>query len=139
MPLGGIAKFRCLSLLKILPWGALGIPKLRLLPLRIPSSIKISPKTWKLQSHKTQQNSVRSVSIRKQITTLGTVANPFIFYSCIISTVFQLCYSLYPPKKSIEPSKQANNAKKTESVSDRTVCSNLEVSNTSITQKFMKN
>jgi hypothetical protein len=41
--------------------------------------------------------------------------------------------------KSIESSKQANNAKKTEYVSDRTVCSNLEVSDTSVTQKFLKN
>ena len=70
---------------------------------------------------------------------LGTVANPFIFYSCIISTVFQLCYGLYPPEKSIESSKQANNAKKTESISDRTVCSNLEVSNNYVTQKILKN
>jgi hypothetical protein len=70
---------------------------------------------------------------------LGTVANQFIFYSCIISTVFQLCYDLYPPEKTIESSKHANNAKKTESVSDRTVCSNLEVSDTSVTQKILKN
>ncbi len=37
-------------------WGCGSIPKLRLLLLLIPSSIVISPKTWKLQSHKTQQN-----------------------------------------------------------------------------------
>ena len=33
------------------------------------------------------ENSVRSVSIIKQITTLGTVANQFIFCFCIVSTV----------------------------------------------------
>jgi hypothetical protein len=42
-------------------------------------------------------------------------------------------------EKSIESSKHANNAKKTESVSDRTVCSNLEVLDTSVTQKILKN
>jgi hypothetical protein len=47
--------------------------------------------------------------------------------------------TLYPPEKTMESSKQANNAKKTESVSDRTDCSNLEVSDTSVTQKILKN
>jgi succinate dehydrogenase/fumarate reductase flavoprotein subunit len=42
-------------------------------------------------------------------------------------------------EKSIESSKHANNAKKTESVSDRTVCSNLKISDTSVTQKILKN
>ena len=59
---------------------------------------------------------MRSVSIRKQITTISTVANPFIFYFCIISTVFQLFYGKNSSKKTIESSKQAHNAKKTESV-----------------------
>ena len=40
----------------------------------------IAPKTWKLQSHKTQQNFVRSVSISNISNTLGTVINWFIFY-----------------------------------------------------------
>ena len=59
---------------------------------------------------------MRSVSIRKQITTISVVANQFIFCSCIISTVLQLFYDKNSSKKTIEPSKQAHNAKKTESV-----------------------
>ena len=76
---------------------------------------------------------MRSVSIRKQTTTISTVSNQFIFYFCIISTVFQLFYGKNSSKKTIESSKQAHNAKKTESVKNRTVCSNLDISNTSIT------
>ena len=46
-----------------------------------------------LHPHKTStENSVRSVSIIKQISTLSTIANPLIFYFCIISTAFQLFY-----------------------------------------------
>ena len=81
---------------------------------------------------------MRYVSIRKQTTTIGTVENPFIFHFCIISTVFQLFYGKKSSKKTIESSKQAHNAKKTEYVKNRTVCSNLKISNTSITQKIMK-
>ena len=41
-----------------------------------------------LHPHKTStENSVRSVSIIKQITTLSTIANQFIFCFCIVSTV----------------------------------------------------
>ena len=82
---------------------------------------------------------MRSVSIRKQITTISTVANPFIFYFCIISIVFQLFYGKKSSKKTIESSKQAHNAKKTESVKNGTVYSNLETSNTSVTTKILKN
>ena len=41
--------------------------------------------------------------------------------------------------KTIESSKQAHNAKKTESVKNRTICSNLDISNTSETPKILKN
>ena len=81
---------------------------------------------------------MRSVSIRKQTTTISTIANPFIFYFCIISTVF-LLYGKKSSKKTIESSKQAHNAKKTESVKNRTVYSNLDISNTSVTPKTLKN
>ena len=81
---------------------------------------------------------MRSVSIRKQITTISTVANQFIFYSCIIFTVFQLSYGKNSSKKTIESSKQTHNAKKTESAKNRTVCSNLEISRTSETPKILK-
>ena len=82
---------------------------------------------------------MRSVNITKQITTMSAIANPFIFYSCIISTVFQLFYVKNSSKKTIESSKQANNAKKTESVKNRTVCSNLKTFDTSVTPKILKN
>ena len=81
---------------------------------------------------------MRSVSIRKQITTIINAENQFILYSCIISTVFQLLYGKNSSKKTIELSKQAQNAKKTESVKNRTVCSNLDISNTSVTPKILK-
>ena len=82
---------------------------------------------------------MRPVSIRKQITTISVVANQFIFCSCIISIVFQLLYGKNSSKKTIEPSKQAHNAKKTESVKNRIVCSNLDISNTPVTPKTLKN
>ena len=81
---------------------------------------------------------MRSVSIRKQTTTISTIANPFIFYFCIIYTVFQLFYDKNSSKKTIESPKQAHNAKKTESVINRTVCSNLNISNTYVTPKVLK-
>ena len=59
---------------------------------------------------------MRSVSIRKQTTTIITVANPFIFYFFIISTAFQLFSGKNSSNKTIESSKQAHNTKKTESV-----------------------
>ena len=82
---------------------------------------------------------MRSVSIREQTTTISNVANPFIFYFCIISTVFQLLYGKNSSKKTIESSNQAHNTRKTESVKNRTVCSNLATSNTSVTPKILKN
>ena len=82
---------------------------------------------------------MRYVSITEQITTISTVANPFIFYVCIISTIFQLFYGKNSSKKTIESSKQAHNAKKTESVKNRTVCSNLDISNTFVTPNILKN
>ena len=81
---------------------------------------------------------MRSVSIRKQITTISIVANPLIFYFCIISTVFQLFYGKNS-KKTIGSSKQAHNAKKTKSVKNITVCRNLDISNTYETPKILKN
>ena len=82
---------------------------------------------------------MRSVSITKQITTLSTVANPFIFYFCIISTVFQIYHVKNSSKETIESSKQARNTTKTEYVKNRTVCSNQGTSYTSVTQKILKN
>ena len=112
----------------------MGIPKLRLLPLLIPY-----PKLENFTTKNSKKNLISSVSIRKKITTISVVANQFIFYSCIISTVFQLFYGKNSSKKTIESSKQAHNAKKTEYVKSRTVCSNLDISNTSVTPKILKN
>ena len=59
----GIPKRRFLSVLEIFTWGALGIPKLELLPLFI-LLILIAP--WSLNTSSTQnfnKNFVRSVSI----------------------------------------------------------------------------
>ena len=83
----GIPKLRCLSLLEYL----LGVPW---------ASPSLSPCLSSFFSHRTlldhqtlhphktsTENSVRSVSIIKQITTLSTVANQLIFYFCIMSTV----------------------------------------------------
>ena len=50
----GIPKLWLLGFLR-LSWGAMGIPKLRLLPLLIPKSIKSLPKNLKTSQHKTQQ------------------------------------------------------------------------------------
>ena len=43
-----------------------------------------------------------------------------------------------PIKEIIESSKQAHNAKKIESMKNRTVCSNLDLSNTSVTLKTLE-
>src|SRR6266536_2250937 len=93
------------------------------------------PKLENFNHTKLNKTFVRSVSIRKQITTLSTVANPLIFYFCIIYTVFQLFYGKNSSKETIKSSKQAHNAKKTESVKNRTVSRNMKTSNTSVTLK----
>src|SRR3989337_805137 len=85
------------------------------------------PKLENFNHTKLNKTFVRSVSIRKKITTISTVANPFIFYFFIISTVFQLFYGKKSSKETIESTKQAHNAKKTESVKNRIVCSNLNI------------
>src|SRR3954470_9494108 len=65
----GIPKLRFLSILEIFTWGALGIPKLELLPLLI-LLISITPRSSNTSSTQNlTKNLVRSVSIIKQITT----------------------------------------------------------------------
>ena len=63
------------------------------------------PKLENFNHTKLNKTFMRSVSITKQITTLSTAANPFIFYFCIISTVFQIFYGKNSSKKTIESSK----------------------------------
>ena len=133
----GHPQAQLLAYLWIIAWVAMGIPKLRLFLLLIPSSIVTSPKTF--NHTKLNKTFMRSISIRKQITTISDVANQFIFYSCIISTVFQLFYGKNSSKKIIESSKQAHNAKKTESVKNRIVCNNLTTLDIFVTPKILKN
>ena len=65
----GIPKLRCLCILEIFTWGALGIPKLEVLPLFI-LLILITPRSSNASSTQNfNKNFVRSVSIIKQITT----------------------------------------------------------------------
>ena len=86
-------------LLEYYLWGALGIPNLRVLSLLI-LLISISHRKLENFNHtKLNKTFMRSVSIRKQIPTISIVANQFIFFSCIISTVFQLFYGKNSSKK----------------------------------------
>ena len=82
----GIPKLRRLSLLEFLlgvPWAS---PSLSSCLSSFSSYWDLLDHT--LHPHKTStKNSVRSVSIIKQITTLSTIANQFIFCSFIVSTV----------------------------------------------------
>ena len=83
----GIPKLRRLSLLEYLlgvPWES---PSLNsCLP---PSAPIETPSIFEQFIHtKLNKTSMRSVGIIKQITTLSTVANSFIFYFCIIATVY---------------------------------------------------
>ena len=66
----GMPKLRCLSIFEIFTWGALGIPKLELLPVLI-LLISITPRSLNTSSTQNlaKKNLVRSVSIMKQITT----------------------------------------------------------------------
>ena len=94
MPSGGIPKLRRLSLLEYL----LGVPQ------ESPSLSSCLSSFFShrdlldhqtLHPHKTStENSVRSVSIIKEITTLSTVANQFIFCFFIVSTVIYLFHGL---------------------------------------------
>ena len=82
----GIPKLRRLSLFEYLlgvPWAS---PSLTSCLSSFSSYRDLLDQT--LHPHKTStENSVRSVSIIKQITTLSTIANQFIFCFCIVSTV----------------------------------------------------
>ena len=76
----GIPKLRCLSLLEYL----LGLPRASpslssCLSSFFSHRVLLNHRT--LHPHKTStENSVRSVSIMKQITTISTIANQFIFF-----------------------------------------------------------
>ena len=75
----GIPKLRCLSILEILTWCALGIPKLELFTLFI-LLILIAPRSSNTSSTQNfNKNFVRSVSVIKQTTTLR-YCNELIIY-----------------------------------------------------------
>ena len=99
---------------------------------------RFHPKLENFNHTKLNKTFMRSVSITKPITTISTIANPFIFYFCIISTVFQLLYGKNSSKETIESSKQAHNAKKTESIKNKIVYRNLNCAHTSVTLKILK-
>ena len=63
--------------------------------------------------------------------------NSFFIYIGVEPTVFQLLYGSYPPILAIDSSKEAN-TRKTESVKNRTVCSNLYQTYTYGTPKILK-
>ena len=134
----GIPKLSCLVLLKYFLGVTRASPSLGSFRSLFLQPSWSHPELENFNHTKLNKTFVRSISIIKQITTLSIVANPFIFYSCIISTVFQLFYGKNSSKKIIESSKQAHKAKKTESVKNRTVCSNLDILNTSVTPKTLK-
>ena len=93
---------------------------------------------WSLHPHKTStKNSVRSVSIIKQITTLSTVAKPIhiLFLHCIYCNItFPWLNPLIEIHSFIKTSKLYIIKK---SVKNRTVCSNLNIHHTSVTPKIL--
>ena len=64
--------------------------------------------------------------------------NSLFIYIGVKPTVFQLLYGLKTILLAIDASKEANNTRKTESVQNRTVCSNQIYSNTSGTLKIIQ-
>ena len=79
----GIPKLRCLSILEIFTWGALGILKLELLPLFI-LIILIAPRSSNTSATQNfNKKFVRSVSVIKQTTTLRYCIEPILYlYWC---------------------------------------------------------
>ena len=89
----GIPKLRRLSLLEYLLGVPRASPSLSSCLSSFSSYRDLLDQT--LHPHKTStENSVRSVSIIKQITTLSTVAKQFIFCFCIVYTVIKLFHGL---------------------------------------------
>ena len=87
----GIPKLRRLSPW-IFTWGALGIPKLELLPLLLLLTSRPPQSSNTSSTQNSTESSVRSVSIIKQITTLSTVSNQFIF--CFMHCIY--CNITFP-------------------------------------------
>ena len=63
--------------------------------------------------------------------------NSFFIYIGVKPTVFQLLYGTYPQILAIASSRYANNTRKTESVKNRTICSNMNINHTYGTPKIL--
>ena len=93
MPSGASPSLDASNFLKYYLWVPWASPSLRSCLSSFSSYRDLLDQT--LHPHKTStENSVRSISIIKQITTLSTVANQLIFCFCIVSTVTQLFHGL---------------------------------------------
>ena len=101
----GIPKLRLLVVLEYylgVPWAA---PRLVSCHSLFHSPSNPYPKLENFTTQNSTENLIISVSIRKQITTFGTVVNSFFIHIGVISTVFQLLYGSYPPILLIDSSK----------------------------------
>ena len=135
----GHPQAQLLASLWIIAWDAMGIPKLSLFLLLIPSSIYDNPKLENFNHTKLEQN-LRDICQYKKANhyykyCIKSIHILFLHYIYCIPTF----YGKKSSKKTIESSKQAHNAKKTESVKNRTTCSNMDILNTSVTPKILKN
>ena len=119
--------------------GCLGNPQAQ--ALATPYSIvhRIFTQNLKTPQHKTQQKT-RKLCQYKKIKPPLSYCNELILnsYWCNIYCI-PTYYGSYPPLLLIESSKYANNTQKTESVKNRTVCSNLYQTYTSGTPKILPN
>ena len=119
--------------------GALGIHKIRLLPVLIPYSIKSLPKTLKLHNTKLNRKSYEIPQYKK--------IN--LYYKCCIKPIHILflhyiyCTPTFLWQKLIKENHRAikisTQHKENRICQNRTVCSNLSLANTSVTQKILKN
>ena len=101
----GIPKLRLLVVLEYylgVPWAS---PSLGSCHSLFHSPSNPYPKLENFTPQNSIENLVSSVSIRKQITTFGTIVNSLFIYIGVISTVFQLLYGSYPPILLIDSSK----------------------------------
>ena len=108
--------------------------------LATPYSIvhRIFTQNLKTSQHKTKQKTRKLRQYKKNKPPLRYCCELMLNSYGVISTVLQLLYGSYPPILLIDSSKEANNTQKTESVKNRTVCSNLYQTYTSGPPKILK-
>ena len=105
MPSRGIPKFRLLVVLEYyleVPWAS---PSLGSCHSLFHSPSNLHPKLENFTTQNSTENLMSFVSIRKQITTEGTVMNSFFIHIGVKPTVFQLLYGSYFPIPAIDSSK----------------------------------